>query len=444
MAQDGDSRQLITTVDRPRAAAVSPVTPVPLPAGRFVEEGELGSGGTATVYAAFDKTLMRRSAMKVLAPKLQRSTKHRQRFIEEAQITGQLDHPNVVPVHELSVNEQGSPYFVMKLIEGYTVEDMLKARRGEARRLDWVVAFLEILVKVCDAVSFAHSRGVIHRDLKPSNIMVGSFGQVYVTDWGLARLLGDRTEGPDAAGRQRESLDLDGVMLGTPAYASPEQAWGRHEATDERSDVYCLGATLYEILTGHPPHIAVTSHAELLTAHHQIVPAERYGTTQHLPRSLCRIAMKALAPAPEHRYQTPAALKDDLVALLRGGAVFPRRTFAAGEVVMREGEVGEDAYIIVAGTCRAFKTVDGADVELRTLGPGEVFGEVAILSSKPRSASVQALEPLTVQVVTEEELRDAAGMNSALGLFVSTLAERFREVEDRLMALEASLAQPPY
>jgi len=149
--------------------------------------------------------------------------------------------------------------------------------------------------------------------------------------------------------------------------------------------------------------------------------------------------MKAMAPDPALRYPSAAAFKDDLVVQLRGSADLPRCIFSAGDMVMIEGEPGDAAYIIVSGTCRVFKTVNHEDVDLRILGPGEVFGETAILSRAPRTASVQALETLVLQVVSSELLEEAVGVHGGLGLFIRTLAERFREADERLSQLDAEL-----
>jgi serine/threonine-protein kinase len=433
---------VITGVNPQARARVSVVTPVMLPAERFGDEGEIARGGASEVHRILDRTLLRRSAMKVLAASLQPYPDDRQRFIDEAQITAQLDHPNVVPIHELGLTRDGAPYFTMKLVEGETMEELLAARHGEVRQLGWVAAFLEILVKVCDAVAFAHSRGVIHRDLKPGNIMVGAFGQVYVMDWGIARLVDGRHDVTVTRGRAGDSLDQRGIPIGTPSYMPPEQAFGDHESTDERSDVFALGATLYHILTGHAPH-EYNSYEELIAAARagDVRPPQQWATAARLPRGLCRIPMRAMALDRRDRYASATELKEELVAQLQGGADLPRRTFAAGELVMREHEPGEAAYIIEQGSCRVFKTVDGEEVELRRMGPGEVFGETAILSAKPRTASVQALEPLTVRVVTSEELEEGVGMNTWVGLFVRTLAERFCEVDERLTMLESTLVR---
>jgi len=429
-----------TVVATPRKARVLAVTPMELPGERFCDEGEIAHGGSATVRKIYDTILLRHSAMKVMSEKLRPFGDECERFIEEAQITAQLDHPNIVPIHELSVTRDGALYFTMKLIEGYTLKAMLAAREGEVRRFDWVAAFLEILVKVCDAMSFAHSRGVIHRDLKPGNIMVGAFGQVYVMDWGLAKLVGGC--GDVLVNHGWEIQDQPGTVLGTAAFMPPEQALGNHAAVDERSDVFALGATLYQILTGHAPYDDEDEEVELAKARvASFLPPEQFTTAARLPRGLCRIASKAMAPDPAARYQTVAELKDELVAQLRGVVDLPRHTFATGDLVVREGEPGDAAYIIERGSCRVFKTVDGKEVELRRMGPGEVFGETAILSDTPRTASVQALESLTVQVVTREELEEGVGANTGLGLFVRTLAERFREVDDRLTQLETSLVR---
>jgi serine/threonine-protein kinase len=432
------------TVDDPSARArVRPVQPITLPNGRFEDEGEIARGGAALVHTIVDKTLLRRCAMKILTSAPKPDAAERQRFIEEAQITAQLDHPNIVPIHELGLTKERDLYFTMKLVEGETLSAMLEARRKEIRHVDWVAGLIEILVKVCDAVAYAHSRGVIHRDLKPSNIMVGAFGQVYVMDWGIARVLGGRhNELAVQRDDMHQEIDVEGDWLGTAEYMSPEQARGDHEATDERSDVFGLGATLYEILTGSAPYEQSEYFARLAAARKvAIPPIESHRTASRLPRGLCRIAMKAMAPDPAERYPSATALKNDLMAQLRGGQILPQRTFAAGAVVMEQGAPGDAAYIIVSGTCRAIKMVGGEVIELRRMGPGEVFGETAILAAKPRTATVQALEPLTVQVVTSEELEEGLGMNTWLGVFVRTLAERFREVDQRLTELEAQLAQ---
>jgi CRP-like cAMP-binding protein/tRNA A-37 threonylcarbamoyl transferase component Bud32 len=440
MAKDGsEDRSPVTVVDPHVRARVSAVRPITLPNGRFDDEGELARGGAGLVHTIVDKTLLRRCAMKVLAPKAQAEPTQRQRFVEEAQITAQLDHPNVVPIHELGVSSERSLYFTMKLVEGETLAALIDARFEEVRQVDWVAGFLEILIKVCDGIAFAHSRGVIHRDVKPSNIMVGAFGQVYVMDWGIARLLEGHNELSVQRDPDRQPIDKQGDWLGTAEYMSPEQARGEHEATDERSDIFSLGATLYHIMTGEPPYDQDEYFVRMRAARECVIkPPEEMPLAARLPRGLSRIAMKAMARDPADRYKSVLALKNDLVAQLRGGQNLPRRTFAAGEVVMQQGEVGDAAYIIVQGTCRAYKMVDGEVVELRRMGPGEVFGEAAVLSARPRTASVQALEALTVQVVTSEELEEGVGMNTWLGPFVRTLAERFIEIDDRLTQLEAN------
>jgi serine/threonine-protein kinase len=440
MVKDVKGRGDPAIVDSPPRARVGVVTPIALPEGRFSDEGEIGVGGRSRVHMIFDQVLLRRSAMKVLAPSLQPSPEDRERFLEEAQINGQLDHPNIVPIHEAAVDTNGQLYFTMKLVDGHTMDAMLRARAHQLRRFDWVAPFLEIMVKVCDAVAFAHSRGVIHRDLKPGNIMVCNFGQVYVMDWGMARLVDSRHNVAIGRDRRHHDLDRPGQVLGTPAYMSPEQAKAHHEQTDERSDIFSLGATLYHVMTGAPPYDGETLDAQLEAAQACMYrPPEEMQLGKRLPPGLARIVARAMAADPAQRYPTASALRDDLVALLRGGADLPRCIFAAGTLVMREGDRGDAAYIIVEGTCRAFKTVDGREIELRRMGPGEVFGETAILSRLPRSASVQALETLTVQVVTPEELEESLGMHTVMGRFVRALAERFREADERLIELEALL-----
>jgi hypothetical protein len=228
---------------------------------RYEILGEIARGGMGAVLKGRDLDLGRELAFKVLLEQFQNDLEVVRRFLEEAQIGGQLQHPGIVPVHELGQFPDGRPYFTMKLVEGRTLANLLKERADPAQDLP---RFLKVFEQVCQTMAYAHSRGVIHRDLKPSNIMVGAFGEVQVMDWGLAKVLdqpgsGRQSVGGAAAVRTVRSDDTDGrtqagAVMGTPAYMPPEQARGEIDQLDERCDVFALGAMLCEILTGQPPY----------------------------------------------------------------------------------------------------------------------------------------------------------------------------------------------
>src|SRR5580698_944759 len=208
---------------------------------------ELARGGMGRIHPATDRNLLRHVALKRLDKELAKESFYRDGFIAEAQITGQLEHPNIVPVHELTLDDHGVPYFTMKLVQGVSLHRWLRDPSrpvGSSERLE---QGLDIFVKVCDAVAYAHHRGVIHRDIKPENIMVAGFGQVYLMDWGLARLSKTRPASGEMA-----QMEAPGPV-GTPGYMAPEQARGNPAEMDERSDVFGLGALLYEIVSGKTP-----------------------------------------------------------------------------------------------------------------------------------------------------------------------------------------------
>ncbi|MBL8752117.1 MAG: tetratricopeptide repeat protein [Planctomycetes bacterium] len=238
------------------------------PSGRYQVLGEIGRGGVGIVYKGRDQDLGRDVAMKVLRPEYADRPEIVERFVEEAQIGGQLQHPGIVPVYEIGMQAGARPYFAMKLVKGETLAVRLARRQqpfDDRRR------FLAIFEQVCQTIAYAHARHVVHRDLKPANVMVGAFGEVQVVDWGFAKVL-PRAGAPTApplegrgstiietvrsAPRARAASESElGSTMGTPAYMPPEQALGHIDQVDERSDVFGLGAILCEILTGAPPYL---------------------------------------------------------------------------------------------------------------------------------------------------------------------------------------------
>ncbi len=419
----------------------------PPPAGhgcvteRFDDLGEIGRGGMNTVHRVFDKYLLRDTALKVLDPAIDTGDYRARRFLEEARVTGQLEHPNIVPVHELGTDDEGVLYFSMKLVQGDTLGQQI-AGAGERRLEPDVLAhFLQVLVKVCEAVSFAHSKGVVHRDLKPANIMVGEFGQVYLMDWGIARIANtNSTDGVQlhALATAPDDAPAD-TIVGTPRYMAPEQAEGRHDLIDAQTDVFALGGTLYHVLTGRPPHNATSYYMVLVQATKADIPPPESVVPQGVPAGLARIAMKAMARDKAERYATVVDMQRDIEAFLRGAWHLPTKTYPDGTRIITQGDEGHEAYIIVEGECAVAHYLDGTKSVVRTLGPGEVFGELAILTDKPRSAHVDAIGQVKLMVVTRATLSEAIGLDSWVGRFVRALAERFRELDARVQKRQLKL-----
>ena len=222
--------------------------------------GEIGSGGMGVVYAARDLALNRSVAVKLLRHAFPAAGAAVQRFLDEAQITGQLQHPGIPPVHQVGTLPDGRPFLAMKLIKGRTLHALLGERGSPA---DGLARFVTVFEQICLAVGYAHSRNVVHRDLKPANVMVGAFGEVQVMDWGLAKVVGAATDPrPDAPAsgttirsvRELGAETQAGSVLGSPAFMPPEQAGGEVARIDPRTDVFGLGAVLCSILTGQAPY----------------------------------------------------------------------------------------------------------------------------------------------------------------------------------------------
>jgi len=429
--------------------------PLAGPTERYCWLKEISRGGVGVILGARDPVIGRKVAIKVLRPDLEKDERVLGDFSQEARVTGQLDHPNIVPIYDFGEGER-SPFLVMKWIAGKTLADVLRKERRPAVQLDRLRSLVQIVLRLCDALSFAHGRGVIHCDLKPENVMVGDHGQVYLMDWGMALLKTSRDplagppgmdqEPPDTAGApvfpaaepgaeydslvRAEGQALEsGQARGTPAYMAPEQMFGLVDDIDERTDVFGLGGILCEILLGEPPNNQRVLLGTGSPGRHWQSPSSPLWP--QLPPELCRITSRALAPQRADRHPSVAALRADLEQFLDGGGWFETRVFAAGQAIVSEGEGGDTAYIIESGSCDVYKWIDGREVLLRRLGKGDVFGEMAVFTGGTRTATVKAVDEVTVKLITGASLTLELDRNPWVAAFVRSLAKRVRDTEDR-------------
>lgn len=384
----------------------------------------LGEGGMGEVHRARDVVLGRDIAMKVLHDRFSRDARMRARFLDEAQITAQLAHPSIPPVHTLGQLEDGRPFFTMKEVHGRTLADIVDEGNtlSEQRRL-------EIFQRVCEAVAYAHARGVIHCDLKPLNVMVGAFGEVLVMDWGVAYLVApaSSTEVDEPPVHTTATTAEQREVAGTPAYMPPEQALADRARIGPASDVYALGVMLYELLAGQRPYHGGVPQLLFLAAQGIVPPIpRREGST--VDDALEAIIAKAMRPDPADRYRDASALGEE-VARWREGAMRREKAIA----IVQEAEERLRGVEPLRERARVLR--DEAQRELAALAPGvgPEIREAAWAKEDGARDAAQAAELGTAEVEQKLEaaLVHAPELKEARALLADLAYERHHQAEAR-------------
>lgn len=402
------------------------------------------AGGMGMILQVKDQRLCRTTAMKVILPEYKSDRDALSNFTTEAKVTGYLEHPNIIPVHELDYMEDTGLFFTMKLAEGESLLRIIKKLKQEDTDYTSVYTFyhlLNIFRKICDAMSFAHSRYILHQDIKPENVMVGAYGEVLLMDWGMAKFIGDPKMEKDPV--RREMLEdiaaameaKENMIEGSPAYMSPEQAQGDPKLLSRQSDVFLLGATLYHMFTLELPYEGEDIYQVLDKAEKRtLVPPRERCPGRQIPEALSRIIMKAMAKEPENRYPNVDALTVDIDNLISGKWTREkRRRFKTGEFLMKDGDIGDEAYLIQKGRVEVFKDIEGQKVVYSTLLPGEIVGEMALITEEKRSANVMAMEDTTVAVLTRHIMeQNLKKLPPFMEHIISSLTDRLRIANERV------------
>ncbi|HEU0029331.1 MAG TPA: serine/threonine-protein kinase [Kofleriaceae bacterium] len=411
----------ITVLEIPTSAVISsrPAPQRALSVGtaeRYRLRDTIGRGGMGDILAATDAHFGR----EVVVKRMRAPSEHdpsMERFFREATIQGRLDHPAVVPVYDIGVDDDGRPFFTMKKLAGITLAERIAERYARQR-------MLRAFVDVCLAIEFAHARGVIHRDLKPANILLGEFGEVYVLDWGVAKVIGE-PENPTL--RDGPSLDepvtLDGVCVGTPGYMSPEQARGLPDV-DGRTDVYALGCVLFELLCGQPLHprerLAGMRSAILGLADAR--PSAR-GTAGDIPPELDELCVAATRREREHRIRTARELGERVQRFLDGDRDLAlRQELAFGHLIaaqraFAQGDSAGDRALALREAGRALA------LDPKLVGAAELVGRLMLEPPRDKPPELaSAIAAANLQTLRMQSRSGARGYLAYVGFVPALIA----------------------
>lgn len=429
-AREAQGQDSIPTINQPHGRPEVPahLENLPVDEDRYRDEGLLGRGAMGEVRKVFDRVLGRTVAMKLILPAAQRLPDLRDRFLAEAQISAQLQHPGIAPVYDHGVLADGRAWFTMQEIRGRTLRDGIA--EAHAGTLDEPV--LRRLVgwfhRVCETMAYAHGRGVVHRDLKPTNVMLGEHGEVRVLDWGIAKVAGEPESEPGVVtGRAEEHATQAGDIAGTPAFMAPEVARGETHRVDARTDVYSLGAVLYQILGGAPPYRG-TPPAILHRLLEGPAPSLREPSEESelspsaalvLPPALVAICERAMASEPDDRFSDAGALAEEVASWLDGA----ERGERARALLSEAGTIAARATALREAALRVSAQ---ADAELGRIAPSAPEAEKQAAWDRVDAAAKDAREADRLDLESDSLLRAALAHAPRLAPVHAALANRLR------------------
>ena len=322
----------------------------------------------------------------------------------------------------------------MKKIEGRTLSEVVEAAPPGKRSISEFESQLQIVIRVCDALAFAHDRGVLHRDVKPSNVMAGDHGEVFLMDWGCAHVHHNsdcerRVHLPRAVVEALQSQD--DAIVGTPSFMAPEQVYGNSRDLDPRSDVYLLGGLLYFVLTGYAPRAMKPSARAAIESAVEGFVHNPFTIAPHaeLPAKLMEVARRALDPVPSARYKSAQAFQNALRDVLRDGMWLSSCCAADGEVIYKEGDRADAVYLISKGQVKTYNLRRGIKVSIKVLGPGEVFGEAAFFTNGRRGQTVEAIGSTVLMRVPKRVFDQILFPGSALQQIVRAISVRHQSLD---------------